>query len=275
MVNTNISPGYNKSKSDIVVKATGSDGNILQSREGDAGEKNGNPGGAAVFSLVIPAYNEVNRIGLLLPDLTCGDVEYIFVCDGNDGTASEIHKWAVIHPEIPLQCIEYPSRIGKGKAVCDGLSLAKTSFAGYMDADGSASCTQMLKLFHELDGSDGIIGSRWVTGAKIARSQGLFRKLESRIFNLVIRVLFNLPYQDTQCGAKVFRKEALDMVLPRIVSKGFEFDVELIWRLRREGYVIREFPIEWDNRGDSRVKGPDAFSMIGNLIKLRLGWNPG
>jgi len=222
-------------------------------------------------TLIIPAYNEETRIGALLSGLTCRRCEYIFICDGDDGTASKIRQWGASNPDISLRCIEHKTRIGKGGAVCEGLSLVKTRFAGYMDADGSASCDQMIQLFGELDGKDGIIGSRWIAGAKITRSQGILRRLESRVFNLAIQALFHLPYRDTQCGAKVFKKDALDAVLPDIVSRGFEFDVELLWRLREKGYRIAEHPIEWNNRGDSRVKGPDAFSMLFNLVKLRLG----
>jgi len=271
MASEYISSGYTKTEADAIAVVPGSCDNTVMSCKGDISHGKREAGEKAEFTLVIPAYNEENRIGHLLSGLDCRETEYIFICDGNDGTASEIKQWEALHPEIPLRCIVYPSRIGKGRAVCEGLTLAKTRFAGYMDADGSASCSQMMKLFHELNGNDGIIGSRWIAGAKITRSQGILRQFESRIFNLAIRLLFGLPYQDTQCGAKVFRKDALDTVLPGIVSKGFEFDVELLWRLRKKGYRISEYPIEWDNRGDSRVRGPDAVSMLGNLIKLRLG----
>jgi dolichol-phosphate mannosyltransferase len=271
MESADITPGHARTGTDTIVDTAGirksgvrSPGEDLpQDEEGFMGQ----PG----CTLVIPAYNEESRIGTLLSGLTCPQFEYIFICDGDDNTASEILKWSALHPDISLRCIEHPTRIGKGGAVCEGLTLAKTRFAGYMDADGSASCNQMLQLFKELDGNDGIIGSRWIAGAKITRSQGILRRLESRAFNLAIKVLFHLPYKDTQCGAKVFRKDALDSVLPEIVSKGFEFDVELLWRLRGKGFFISEYPIEWNNRGDSRVKGPDAFSMLYNLVKLRLG----
>jgi dolichol-phosphate mannosyltransferase len=271
MVSENISTGYTKTEADPIAVSPARCDNTGVSGKGDISQGVTETGKKNEFTLVIPAYNEENRIGRLLSDLDCGETEYIFLCDGNDGTASEIKQWGALHPEISLRCIEYPCRIGKGRAVCEGLTLAKTRFAGYMDADGSASCSQMMTLFHELNGNDGIIGSRWLTGSKITRPQGMVRQLESRIFNLTIRLLFGLPYQDTQCGAKVFRKDALDMVLPGIVSKGFEFDVELLWRLTKKGYRISEYPIEWDNRGDSRVRGPDAVTMLGNLIKLRFG----
>jgi dolichol-phosphate mannosyltransferase len=271
MVSENILSGYTKTEADAIAVSPSRRDNTVVSHLGDIVQGRTETGKKTEFTLVIPAYNEENRIGRLLSNLDCGDTEYIFMCDGNDNTVSEIKQWGALHPEIPLRCIEYPFRIGKGRAVCEGLTLAKTRFAGYMDADGSASCSQMMTLFHELNGNDGIIGSRWLTGSKITRSQGMVRQFESRIFNLTIRLLFGLPYRDTQCGAKVFRKDALDAVLPGIVSKGFEFDVELLWRLTKKGYRISEYPIEWDNKGGSRVRGPDAVTMLGNLIKLRLG----
>jgi dolichol-phosphate mannosyltransferase len=244
---------------------------VIRSPEGTILEERNNSAGMVCCTLVIPAYNEAERISLLLREIRSRDIEYIFICDGNDGTASIISLFTKEHQEMSIRCLEYPERLGKGMAIKQGLSLAKTRYAGYMDADGSTTPQQMEALFRELNGSDGIIGSRWVGGAKITTSQGLFRRFESRVFNLVIRMFFNLPYHDTQCGAKVFKKEALDTVLPLVVSKGFEFDVELIWRLRNQGFKIREYPIEWKNVGNSRVKGQDAISMLGNLLYLRFG----
>lgn len=262
---------YRNKEGEAVADAHGRSENTIMSREEELSPEEGGQEGEAEFTLVIPAYNEEKRIGLLLSELDCRQTAYIFICDGSDNTAAEIKQWGILHPEISVRCLEHPTRIGKGKAVCEGLSLAKTRFAGYMDADGSASYSEMVKLICELEGNDGVIGSRWVAGAKISRSQGLLRRFESRIFNRLIRLLFGLPFQDTQCGAKVFRKDALDTVLPGIVSPGFEFDVELLWRLMKKGYKISEYPIEWNNRGDSHVKGPDAISMMGGLIRLRFG----
>jgi hypothetical protein len=101
--------------------------------------------------------------------------------------------------------------------------------------------------------------------------QGFLRRLESRSFNLLIRCLFGLDFHDTQCGAKVFTKDAIDRVLPLMVSRGFEFDVELLWRLRRAGCRIVEVPIEWQNKGDSRVRMWDMMRMVANLFWVRVG----
>ena len=85
----------------------------------------------------------------------------------------------------------------------------------------------MKRLFLTLSTTDGAIGSRWIPGATLKVRQSIMRQLESRAFNLIIRILFGIRYHDTQCGAKAFKKSAIDAVLPKMVSRGFEFDVEL------------------------------------------------
>jgi hypothetical protein len=99
----------------------------------------------------------------------------------------------------------------------------------------------------------------------------VLRRFESRAFNLIIRLLFGLHFHDTQCGAKVFRKSAVDSVLPQMVSSGFEFDVELLWRLKQGGYSVREVPIKWQNTGDSRVERRDMIRMLTGLLRVRFG----
>jgi dolichol-phosphate mannosyltransferase len=234
-------------------------------------EQNENDTGMAACTLVIPAYNEEERIQMLLSDIAGSRAAFLFICDGSDRTAEIIRDFATANKEMQISCLEFHERIGKGKAIREGLRKTVTPYAGYMDADGSTSLKEMKSLLNGLSDADGVIGSRYVPGAMVTTPQGIFRRLESRTFNLIIKLLFGLPYHDTQCGAKVFKKGPLDVVLPDITSTGFEFDVELIWRMRASGFVVTELPITWQNRGDSRVKGQDAFSMLMNLIKLRFG----
>jgi hypothetical protein len=130
----------------------------------------------------------------------------------------------------------------------------------------------MMRLFSCLSDNDGAIGSRWVAGSALTVRQGVLRRLESRSFNLLIRFLFGLNFHDTQCGAKVFRKTAIDKILPSMVSRGFEFDVELLWRLKKAGSHVVEVPIEWQNKGDSRVKKRDMVRMVRGLFRVRLGF---
>jgi glycosyltransferase involved in cell wall biosynthesis len=222
-------------------------------------------------SIVIPAYNEENRIRQLFGTIDRFDGELIVVCDGTDGTAGVVGEIARKRTDLTIRCLTFDHRLGKGGGVIAGLSAAQAPLVGFCDADGSTTMSEMLRLFSCLGTNDGAIGSRWVDGSTLKVRQGILRRLESRSFNLLIRFLFGLEFHDTQCGAKVFRKIAIDRVLPAMVSQGFEFDVELLWRLRRAGSRVVEVPIEWQNKGDSRVRKRDMVRMAAGLFRVRLG----
>ena len=221
------------------------------------------------YSLVIPAYNEESRIRPLLEGIGRFNGELIIVCDGTDRTADVVAEIAADHPDLRIRCLSFGHRLGKGGGVLAGLSAAQASLVGYFDADGSTSIGEMLRLFDAVGSADGAIGSRWVPGSNLTIRQGWLRRMESRGFNLIMKTLYGLPYHDTQCGAKAFRKAAVDAVLPSMISRGFEFDVELLWRLRSAGYTITEVPIEWQNKGDSRVRKRDMINMLAGLFTIR------
>lgn len=222
------------------------------------------------YSLVIPAYNEEKRIGTLFDTITGFDGELIVVCDGTDATAEVVERIAQKRADLRIRCLRFEKRLGKGGGVIAGLAAARAPLVGYVDADGSTSLDELKSLFSQLGAYDGVFGSRWVPGSHLQVRQGLLRQLESRGFNLFIRLLFGLDFRDTQCGAKVFKKSAIDAVLPLMVSRGFEFDVELLWRLTGAGYKIREVPIAWQNKGDSRVRKRDMIMMLAGLFRVRL-----
>ena len=222
-------------------------------------------------SLVIPAYNEENRIRPLFDTISRFDGELIVVCDGTDGTARVVEEIARSRTDLAIRCLTFDHRLGKGGGVIAGLIAARAPLVGFFDADGSTTMSEMLRLFSSLAEYDAAIGSRWVDGSTLTVRQGILRRLESRSFNLFIRCLFGLDFHDTQCGAKVFRKTAIDGILPAMVSRGFEFDVELLWRLRRAGCRIVEVPIEWQNKGDSHVRKRDMMRMVAGLFRIRLG----
>ncbi|NMB78235.1 MAG: glycosyltransferase family 2 protein [Methanomicrobiales archaeon] len=221
------------------------------------------------MSLVIPAYNEERRITLFFDSIRQFDGELIVVCDGTDRTAEIVDAIAARRADLVIRCLRFDHRLGKGGGVLAGLREAQAPLVGYVDADGSTSMEEMLRLFASLRGADGAIGSRWVDGATMTVKQSVMRQVESRGFNLLIRLLFGLTYHDTQCGAKVFSKQAADAVLPLMVARGFEFDVELLWRMKNAGFSVIEVPIEWQNKGDSRVQKRDMIRMLAGLVRVR------
>ncbi|NYT06696.1 MAG: glycosyltransferase family 2 protein [Methanomicrobiales archaeon] len=229
------------------------------------------PPNTPAYSIIIPAYNEEERIRGLLRQMPGRSGRFIVVCDGTDTTPEIVRAFSRENPDLDLVCLTFSRRLGKGGAVREGFARAAGPLAGFMDADGSTSILQMEELIAAFDGADGIIGSRWLPGSVIPVRQGIARRIESRAFNLLVRLLFSLPYSDTQCGAKVFKKSAVDAVLGDMVSTGFEFDVELLWRLSRKGFLVKEYPITWENQEASTVRGPDIFRMLSALVSLRLG----
>ena len=222
-------------------------------------------------TIVIPAYNEAGRIGELLDELAIYRGPVIVISDGDDDTPGIVRAFAQAHPSCQLECREYHERLGKGGGVAAGLMRAETPYAGFMDADGSTAVTEMKRLFSVLEHVDGAIGSRWIEGACVPVQQSLRRQVQSRLFNLFVRLIFALPYHDTQCGAKVFRTPAVQAVLPSVLSQGFEFDVELLWQMKRQGYTVREVPIRWEDQPYSRVGGTTGIVMLKGLVQIRYG----
>jgi len=91
-----------------------------------------------------------------------------------------------------------------------------------------------------------------------------------KVFNLVGRLLFNVRYQDTQCGFKMFNRRARETLFPRCRLDGWAFDVELLALARREGFRIAEVPVRWINSPDTRVRAVSAsLQMFRDLLRLR------
>lgn len=222
-------------------------------------------------SIVIPAYNESARIQPLLNELKEPDIEFIFVCDGTDNTVEIILNYKKNQPDLKIRCLTFSHRLGKGGGVQAGFVVASAPLVGFMDADNSTTVHEMVRISHLIGDHDGVIGSRHLPGQIIQRKQPFYRRIQSRLFNSVIRLMFGLPFYDTQCGAKIFRKEAIDAVLPLLHSKGFEFDVELLWHLSKNGYSLIEVPVIWNDTKDSRLRISDTISMFITLIRIRLG----
>jgi glycosyltransferase involved in cell wall biosynthesis len=228
------------------------------------------------ISVIIPAYNEARRISDALTDYQAfaeqnhSNYELFVVCDGcTDSTPEIVRKFCRRNPRIKL--LEFPNKLGKGGGVLEGFKVAKGDVIGFVDADGAVSPEEFDKLVKALDGADCAIASRYAATSKILAKQSLMRRVASRAFNLLVRMMFGLSFKDTQCGAKVMKKSIIDDVLQQMVSRGYEFDVELLWRIKRSGYSIKEIPIIWRHRGSSTFSLKCAPRMFINLLKVRLG----
>jgi len=178
-----------------------------------------------------------------------------------------IKSFSFRYPNIRLLC--FGNRLGKGGALIQGFKVAEGKEICFVDADESVSIDDLKGMFHALHGVDGVIASRRLKRSKILIKQPIQRRLASRIFNIFVRMLFGLPFEDTQCGAKVFKQEAILNILNDLKTTGFETDVEILWRLRKMGYRIREYPISWKHSEGTKFKLSDSKGMLISLIRTR------
>jgi glycosyltransferase involved in cell wall biosynthesis len=226
------------------------------------------------ISLVIPAYNEEKRIkNMLLSYLSYfkrhyKDYEIIVVCDGSDLTADVARK--TVKGNNRVKILEFKKKLGKGGGIIEGFKKADGDIIGFSDADESVSPEDFNNIVKKTQNYDCAIGSRRIKGAKIIKKQPLKRRVASRAFNILVNMLFRLDIKDTQCGVKVFNKNAIKSILPDLISRGFEFDVELLWRTKKNGYKIKEFPIVWKHTEGSSFSLWNGPRMLCSLLKIRL-----
>lgn len=230
------------------------------------------------YAIVIPARNEQARLRSTVEEyvaygernLGVEGWEIVLVVNGSvDGTGSIAR--ALEGSFGPVRMVETPRRLGKGGAVLLGFDLSEAAIVSFVDADNSTRPGELHKLLQAVDrGAAAAIGSRWLPASRQVVAQPWPRRLASRIFNRLVRRLFELPFSDTQCGAKAFDGAAFQHVRPSLEAFGWAFDVEILVRLRREGYRIEEVPIEWRDSSGSRLRmHRDGPSVLWELTRLR------
>jgi glycosyltransferase involved in cell wall biosynthesis len=234
--------------------------------------------------LLIPAYNEEDRIGPVLREYArClreryhGPFEIMVVLNGcRDNTLGVVQEVASENPEIRF--LNFPAPIGKGGALIEGLKLAPTAdLVGYVDADGATAPDAFLKLVHLAAQADCVIGSRWLPGSVLHQSQTHLRRFASRVFHAIVQLLFRMRLQDTQCPAKVLRRSAVEKVHAALNIADLAFDVNLLYVLKRAGFRILEVPIEWTDKMGSQVTRSlfrSSLVMFLSVVRLRLIYSP-
>lgn len=233
------------------------------------------------LSIIIPAYNEEARLGRMLDQYLPyfnarypGKYEMLVVVNGShDRTEEIVREYARVHPALRAIVDQRP--IGKGGAIMLGLAQAKGQLVGFTDADGSTPPEAFQELVERIGHAGAIIASRWLPGAQVNVRQPFKRRLISRLFNLLVRVLFRLNISDTQCGAKLLRREAVHAILPRLGVTRWAFDVDLLFQLRCADFTIVEIPSTWHDVAGSRLHVVKAsFEMVVALVRLRLIYSP-
>ncbi len=230
------------------------------------------------YSLVIPAYNESNRIRPTLDEILryigaqCWDAEVLVVDDGSrDDTADIVREYSREHPQVQL--VQNPGNRGKGYSVRNGMLRARGDICLFTDADLSSPIAEAKKLFDAIrQGADIAIGSRWLEAELQTERQPIYRQLFGRIFNLLLRVVLGLRFKDTQCGFKAFRREAAQRIFPLQRIARWGFDPELLYLGRRMGLQTVEIPVVWAHCEGTRLHPfRDGARMFADVVRIR--WN--
>jgi glycosyltransferase involved in cell wall biosynthesis len=232
--------------------------------------------------LLIPAYNEENRIepvlrayGLYFQENYKGKFQMVVVLNGcRDNTLGVVKKVAADFPFI--SSLEFAEPIGKGGALIEGLRLAPLAdLIGYVDADGATPPKAFHDLVKQTGKADCVIGSRWLPGAVLHVEQSNRRQFASRCFHLIVQCLFWMNIRDTQCGAKVMKRHAVETVHSYLRIADMAFDINLLYSLKHAGFTVLEVPTEWTDKIGSKVTlFRTSLTMFLSVWRIRLIYSP-
>lgn len=225
------------------------------------------------LDVVIPAYNEERRIGATLEAYRAGcpdpAVTFLVALDGcSDATAAIVRAHAETDPRVRL--IEFP-KLGKGGVLMEAFRRCSGDLIGFVDADCATPPREFMRLAEVAHHVDVAIASRRHPAAVLPVRRPLARRITSAGFAAFTRRLFGLDVRDTQCGAKVLRREVVERSVPLMSSRDFLFDVDLLLVARALGYRIAEVPTVWIDQAGSRVDAvADARRMAVSSLRLWL-----
>lgn len=226
------------------------------------------------LSIIIPAFNEEHRLPRALEQIfgflneQSYSAEVLIVENGsNDQTFELAQKFAAQYQNLHI--FQEKTR-GKGNAVKRGMLEARGKYRFLCDADLSMPIAEITKFLPPaLNGTDIAIASREVEGA-VRYDEPQYRHFTGRIFNNLIRLLVLPDLQDTQCGFKCFRAEVAEEVFRYQTLTGWSFDVEILYIAQRKGYRIREIPINWHFKADTKISiVQDSWQMFLDLLIIR------
>jgi glycosyltransferase involved in cell wall biosynthesis len=223
------------------------------------------------LTIVLPCYQEADRLPTALERYLAHfsaverGVELLVVDDGSSDQTLAVAE-AVAARDQRVRVLPCPTHRGKGFAVRTGMLEGRGDRLVFTDADASYGPDQVERVLQALDGAAVAIGRR----GDLETSGPLLRRLASRVFNRAMRMLLGLPFRDTQCGLKGFRREAARELFGRTKVDGFAFDAEVLFLARRLGLAVAEVPVSPEVRDGSKVRlAVDALRMLRDTWRVR------
>ena len=229
------------------------------------------------ISIIVPAFNEEKILGQTIEKIVVYlskqtyTWELIIVDDGSTDNTVKIakHKQRKTN-QNDIQIIQL-SHAGKGWAIKNGMLKSKGSLKFMCDADLSMPIENLQDFIINFDSeSEIIIGSRELKNSQ-RYGESIFRQIRSKIFNSIVRILLPIPFKDTQCGFKCFRKDAAEKLFKLQQLKGFSFDVEILYLANKFGIQTTEIPITWEHKNQSQINSiRDSCKMLIDIFKIRV-----
>jgi dolichyl-phosphate beta-glucosyltransferase len=232
---------------------------------------------APELSIIIPSYNEELRLPATLSSIAAyirsskRRIEVIVVDDGSrDKTVAVAEQF---RNEIPsLRVVSNGENRGKGYSVRHGMEEARGEIVLFTDADLSAPIEEVEKLLPSMKTNDVAIGSRAMDRSQITIHESPFREFAGIIFNKIVRLILWLPFVDTQCGFKAFRREPCKIIFEQQTIERFGFDPELLYLARHHGLRSVEISVRWGHSPATKVSMMrDSMMMFVDVFVIR--WN--
>jgi dolichyl-phosphate beta-glucosyltransferase len=233
---------------------------------------------APELSIVIPSYNEELRLPATLERIaeyvkaSGRDTEVLVVDDGSKDRTAAVAE--TFRPKFSsLRIVANGVNRGKGFSVRHGTQEARGRIVLFTDADLSAPIEEADKLLSALENNfDVAIGSRAMDRSLISVHESLFREFAGIIFNKIVRIILRLPFVDTQCGFKAFRREPCRIIFEQQRIERFGFDPELLYLARHHGLHSIEIPVRWAHSPATKVNMfRDSVQMFLDVFTIR--WN--
>jgi dolichol-phosphate mannosyltransferase len=226
--------------------------------------------------VVLPTFNEVQNLERVVSGVRKLGHDVLVVDDASpDGTGELADRLAAA--DMGVKVLHRPRKLGLGSAYEDAFRIGLAQGAQLlveMDADGSHLAQNLDSIVEAARRSGGLaIGSRYVPGGAI-EGWPFYRWLLSWGANVYCRILLGLPTQDCTSGFRCYTRDLLTHIgLDTLVSQGYSFQIEMVWRTRRLGYSIVEVPIRFEDRvaGASKVSRGEVRRALWTVLRLSLG----
>lgn len=230
------------------------------------------------LSIVIPAYNEALRLPATLERVAAyvhgvfPVHEIIVVDDGSGDSTAHIAREVARKRDIKnVRILRAPRNFGKGAALRRGVLASQGEFVLLTDADLSTPIGEMDKLLRPIRaGADIAIGSRSAPGSVVTK-RPWYREILSRASGFFIRTVLNLPFRDTQCGFKLFRREAAVELFRNLALPRFSYDFEVLSRAQQSGMRVAEVGVVWEHQEFTTVRARDVLQTFIDVFRVRFG----